>query len=437
MNDFSVILEERLKKKTAVIGVVGLGYVGLPLSVVVAASGFKVIGFDIQESRVLSVNRCESYIGDVSGEDLRAAVGSGRLEATADYSKIALCDVICIAVPTPLDRFQQPDVRYVVSSSMDIASHVKKGAMIILESTTYPGTTEEVVAPIFKERGFSPGDDIFIAFSPERVDPGNTDYNTGNTPKVVGGLTKDCGELSGLFYRSVLKARVFIVSSPKVAEMEKILENTFRNINIGLMNEMSILCHRMGIDIWEVIEAASTKPYGFMPFYPGPGIGGHCIPIDPFYLTWKAREFDYHTRLIEISSEINNYMPEFVVERAMSILNKYQKPMKGSKILILGMAYKKGISDMRESPALKVIAGLLKKGAVISYNDPYVKDVVLGDQKYESVDANAENLMRSDLVIIITDHAQYDPLFITEHAPAVFDTRNITKGLFRENLERL
>ncbi|HPE10637.1 MAG TPA: nucleotide sugar dehydrogenase, partial [Saprospiraceae bacterium] len=366
----SDLLKNMIRDKSAQIGVVGLGYVGLPLAVDVALAGYNTIGFDILQRRVDQVNNADNYIGDVLDEELIEVISKKKLNATTDYAFIKECDLICVAVPTPLDKYHQPDVKYVVSSTKDIAKYIKKGAMVILESTTYPGTTEEVVMPILEESGFKVGKDIYLGFSPERVDPGNKSYKTRNTPKVVGGVTKEGTEIAATFYRNVLSAEIHEVSSPKVAEMEKILENTFRNINIGLVNEMAILCHKMGINIWEVIDAAATKPYGFMPFYPGPGLGGHCIPIDPFYLTWKAREYDYHTRLIEISGEINNYMPEYVVERTMKILNTRKKALNGAKVLLLGVAYKSDIDDLRESPALKVIEHLEKNGAHVIYNDP-------------------------------------------------------------------
>ena len=437
MIPYKETLRKKIGDKTAVIGVVGLGYVGLPLAVTIAGKGFETVGFDIQKKRTDMVNRHESYIGDVDSGALTKAVLEGQLRATTDYSEIAECDVICIAVPTPLDRYQQPDERYVLQSSKDIARSAKKGVLVILESTTYPGTTEEVVAPLFLKKGFTPGEDLFLAFSPERVDPGNSVYKTANTPKIVGGMTRDCNELSSLFYQAILDAPVTTVSSPKVAEMEKILENTFRNINIGLVNEMAILCYKMGIDIWEVIGAAATKPYGFMPFYPGPGIGGHCIPIDPFYLTWKAREYDYHTRLIETSSEINNYMPEFVIERVFKMLNRHGKAMNGARILVLGVAYKKNISDMRESPALSIITMLEKHGARVAYHDPYVPSFRHEGKSYVSVESIEKETEKADLVLIITDHDDYDPGLITRPGTLVFDTRNLTGGVSSPYVERL
>lgn len=430
-------LKKKIEEKTAIVGVVGLGYVGLPLAVAVAGKGFQTIGFDIQKKRTEMVNRGENYIGDVDEEELRRRISKKKLRATTDYAEIGKCDVICIAVPTPLDKYKQPDERYVLRSSKDIARAARKGALVILESTTYPGTTEEVVAPIFRKQGFTVGEDLYLAFSPERVDPGNPVYKTANTPKIVGGMSDSCSELSSLFYTSVLDAPVTTVSSPKVAEMEKILENTFRNINIGLVNEMAILCDKMGIDIWEVIRAASTKPYGYMTFYPGPGIGGHCIPIDPFYLTWKAREYDYHTRLIETSSEINNYMPEFVVERVFKMLNRHGKPMNGARILILGTAYKKNIGDLRESPALTIISILEKNGALISYNDPFVPSFRHQGKIYASVELTEDEIKKTDLLLLITDHDTYDADFLIRQKTLLFDTRNLTRGVKSPYVERL
>ncbi|HDK26750.1 MAG TPA: nucleotide sugar dehydrogenase, partial [Candidatus Atribacteria bacterium] len=367
-DSFKKKLLAKIKNKTAVLGVVGLGYVGLPLAVEKAKAGYKTIGFDMQEKKVHWVNEGRNYIGDIVDSDLREVVNKGLLHATCDFSFVKNVDAICICVPTPLDIYQQPDLSYVKKSTENIGKYLHPGMLVVLESTTYPGTTEEIVKPILeKKSGLKCGKDFFLAFSPERVDPGNLQYKIKNTPKVVGGVTSDCTEVAALLYRHILQGKVHIVSSPKVAEMEKIYENIFRHINIALANEMAILCHKMGINFWEVIEAAKTKPYGFMPFYPGPGIGGHCIPLDPFYLTWKAREYNYHTRLIELAGEINKYMPEYVVERIVKILSKkFNKSLNGAKVLLLGVAYKKDIDDLRESPALEVIKKLEQEGAIVS-----------------------------------------------------------------------
>ncbi|MFC4077397.1 nucleotide sugar dehydrogenase [Salinithrix halophila] len=419
----------KINDKTAIIGVVGLGYVGLPLALEKAKAGYRVIGFDIQQKRVDMVNRGVNYIGDIVDEELEQIVGDGRLRATTDYSDIAEVDAVAICVPTPLDLYQQPDTSYVEASTREIAKRLHPGMLVVLESTTYPGTTEEVVRPILEEGGLKVGEEFYLAFSPERVDPGNKVYNTKNTPKVVGGITESCTKVAASLYRNVLEGEVFEVSSPAVAEMEKILENTFRNINIALANEMTILCNKMGIDYWEVVEAAKTKPYGFMAFYPGPGLGGHCIPIDPYYLTWKAREYKYHTRLIELAGEINNYMPDFVVERSMKILNRYGKALSRSKVLILGAAYKRDIDDMRESPVIEIIEKLEKYGAQITVNDPHIPGFVIGERTYESQEITPELLKGADLVLITTDHTAYDYQMIADHAKVIFDTRNALKGL--------
>lgn len=423
------VLKEKIEKKTAVMGVVGLGYVGLPLAVEKAKVGYPVIGFDVQASKVQMVNQGINYIGDVVDDELKDIVEKGVLRATVDYSQISDTDAVMICVPTPLDKFQQPDISYVENSTREIAKYLKPGMLVVLESTTYPGTTEEVVMPILEETGLKCGQDFFLAFSPERVDPGNKFYNTKNTPKVVGGVTPRCTKLAADLYRNVLEGDVFEASNPKVAEMEKILENTFRNINIALANEMALLCERMGIDVWEVIEAAKTKPYGFMAFYPGPGLGGHCIPIDPYYLTWKAREFDYHTRLIEIAGEINSYMPEFVVERTMKILNRFRKSLNGAKVLLLGVAYKNDIDDLRESPALRVIEHLEKNGANILYHDPFIPEFKHNNKNYKSIKLTEEYLKLVDIAIITTDHSNVDYQFVVDNVTVVFDTRNATKNV--------
>lgn len=418
----------KLKNKTAKLGVVGLGYVGLPLAVEKAKAGYNVIGFDVQDQKVDMVNEGNNYIGDVVDTELKDLVLSGRLRATTDFSFVKDVDTVCICVPTPLDIYKQPDLSYVENSTKSVAQYIHKGMLVVLESTTYPGTTEEVCKPILEASGLKCGTDFFLAFSPERVDPGNKEFKTKNTPKVVGGCTPECTEVAATLYRSVLKSDVMEVSSPAIAEMEKILENTFRNINIALVNEMAILCKRMGIDIWEVIEAAKTKPYGFMPFYPGPGLGGHCIPLDPFYLEWKAKEYDFHTKLIETAGQINDSMPEFVVDNAMRLLNTKKKAINGANVLLLGVAYKNDIDDMRESPVLKVIEHLEKNGANIFYNDPFIPQFKHNGKQYKSVDLN-EYIDKADIVIITTNHSVYDYENIVEKADLLYDTRNATKGV--------
>lgn len=424
----SEVIINKLRKKSAVLGVIGLGYVGLPLAVEKAKVGFQVFGFDIQQARVDQVNLGINYIGDVVDEELRSLVKSGRFRATTDYLRLSEVDVVSICVPTPLDQFQQPDISYVRASAEAVAKYLHPGMLVVLESTTYPGTTEEVVKPILETTGLKCGEDFYLAYSPERVDPGNKQFKTKNTPKVVGGVTSACGEVAAALYQEVLEGQVHIVSSPAVAEMEKILENTFRNINIALANEMAILCNRMNIDTWEVIDAAKTKPYGFMAFYPGPGLGGHCIPIDPWYLTWKAREYNYHTRLIEVAGEINNSMPEFVVERIGSILNDEGKPIRNSTIYLLGVAYKKDIDDYRESPVVTIMELLKKKGANVIYSDPNIPAFRYKGNSYEGVSLTKENLQNADIVVITTDHSDFDYDLIAADAPVLFDTRNAMNG---------
>ncbi|MDU2063442.1 MAG: nucleotide sugar dehydrogenase [Sporomusaceae bacterium] len=431
-------LLEKIRQKTAVLGVVGLGYVGLPLAVEKAKAGYRTIGFDIQQEKVAMVNAGKNYIGDIVPEDLAAVVSSAHLSATEDYSKLKEIDCVAICVPTPLDLYQQPDVSYVVNSAQEIAKYLHSGMLIVLESTTYPGTTEEIIKPILEATGLKTGKDFYLAFSPERVDPGNQHYNTKNTPKVVGGVTSDCTEVAAALYEEVLEGDIHTVSSPAVAEMEKILENTFRILNIGLANEMALICNKMGIDVWEVVDAAKSKPYGFMPFYPGPGVGGHCIPIDPFYLTWKAREYNYHTRLIETAGEINNSMPEFVVDRAMKILNRFGQSLKGAKVLVLGVAYKQDIDDVRQSPALEVIANLEKYEADITYHDPFVASFSYKGKSYESAELTKPLVAQADLVILTTMHTGFDYGWIARHARMIFDTKNAFKEVEqRGNIEKL
>ncbi|MGA5690541.1 nucleotide sugar dehydrogenase [Cytobacillus pseudoceanisediminis] len=426
-------LINKIENKEAVIGVVGLGYVGLPLAVEKAKAGYKVIGFDVQAARVEQVNMGINYIGDVVDQDLADMIKDGRLEATTDYARIQDVDAVAICVPTPLDIYQQPDTSYVESSSNEIAKYAHEGMLVVLESTTYPGTTEEIVKPALESKGLTVGESVFIAYSPERVDPGNKQFKTKNTPKVVGGITENCTKVASALYRNVLEGDVFEVSSPAIAEMEKIFENTFRHINIALANEMAILCEKMGIDVWEVIDAAKTKPYGFMAFYPGPGLGGHCIPIDPFYLTWKAREYNYHTRLIELSGEINNSMPEYVINRAMQILNEDGKALRGAKVTILGVAYKKDIDDVRESPVLKIVELLEQQGADYTVVDPYVASFKSCGAKVETVELSKQLLNDSDLVLVTTDHSDFDYKMIAEESKVIFDTRNAMKDVEKPN----
>jgi len=432
-------LKARILDRSAKLGVVGLGYVGLPLAVEKAKAGFTVLGFDVQASKVALVNEGRNYIGDVVDADLSRLVASGRLSATTDYARIAELDCVSICVPTPLDAHQQPDISYVRSSAEEIAKHLHKDMLVVLESTTYPGTTEELLKPILERTGLACGTDFFLAFSPERVDPGNLLYKTKNTPKVVGGVTPACTDVAATMYECVLEAPMFRASCPAVAEMEKILENTYRNVNIGLVNELAILCDRMGISIWEVIEAAKTKPYGFQPFYPGPGLGGHCIPLDPYYLSWKAREYGFHTSMIEASMMVNDRMPEYCVERASKMLNRKRKALNGSKVLVLGVAYKQDIDDYRESPAIRVIEHLEKEGAVVSYFDPFVpKYRDHGVEKTGEPALTASLVESADLVVVTTMHSNVDYAFVQAHADLVFDTKNAMKHVAdRSNVELL
>lgn len=436
--------EELLKKieqKSIVVGVCGLGYVGLPLAVEKANAGFKTIGFDVQENKVKMVNEGHNYIGDVVDSELKNLVKSGMLSATTDFSFVKDVDFIAICVPTPLDAHQQPDISYVKNSTIAISKHLKKGTMVVLESTTYPGTTEELVKPLLEEgSGLKCGEDFYLGFSPERVDPGNLIYKTKNTPKVVGAIGKDATEVIAAMYRAVLQGDIHEVSSPAVAEMEKILENTYRNINIGLVNELAQLCHKMGISIWEVIDAAKTKPYGFQPFYPGPGLGGHCIPLDPYYLSWKAREYGFHTSMIEASMMINDKMPEYTVERMGDVLNRFEKSLKGAKVLQLGVAYKNDIDDYRESPALVVRELMNKEGCKVDYFDPYVKQYRYKGNEYRSLEKLTPELVKGyDIVVVTAGHTKlvdYD--LVSQNAKVIFDTKNVMKAIAkRDNIEVL
>ena len=422
---------KKIEQREIVVGVVGLGYVGLPLAVEKAKAGFKTIGFDVQEAKVDMVNAGHNYIGDVVDDDLKEIVGKGKLSATNDFSFIRDVDFVAICVPTPLDMYQQPDISYVKSSTESIARYMKKGTMVVLESTTYPGTTEELVKPILEAgSGLVCGEDFYLGFSPERVDPGNLIYKTKNTPKVVGAIGDEALEVIAAMYRAVLDSDVHTVSSPAIAEMEKILENTYRNINIGLVNELAMLCHKMNINLWEVIDAAKTKPYGFQAFYPGPGLGGHCIPLDPYYLSWKAREFGFHTSMIESSMMINDRMPEYCMERASVILNRYKKSLSASKILVLGVAYKQDIDDYRESPALAVIDILKGMGAEVLFFDPYISEYKYKGKIHQGEkEMTAELLQSADLVMVTAAHTNVDYDFVQQQATFIFDTKNAMKAV--------
>lgn len=432
---------KKIEDRTIVAGVVGLGYVGLPLAVEKAKAGFKTIGFDVQEKKVEMVNAGHNYIGDVVDSDLANLVNGGRLRATTDFRFVKDVDFIAICVPTPLDAHQEPDISYVRDSATAVAQYLKPGTMVVLESTTYPGTTEELIKPILeKGSGLTCGKDFYLGFSPERVDPGNLIYKTKNTPKVVGAIGDDAAEVISAMYRAVLEGEVYTVSSPAVAEMEKILENTYRNINIGLVNELARLCHEMGISVWEVIDAAKTKPYGFQAFYPGPGLGGHCIPLDPYYLTWKAREYGFHTTLIENSMVINDGQPEYCVERAMHILNRHKKAINGAKVLMLGVSYKNDIDDYRESPAIRVYKELKKVGADVSYYDSWVPEFhnMYGESGKSIPELTPEVVASYDLVMITCAHHNVDYAMVQANAKAIFDTKNVMKEIKpRENIEVL
>jgi UDP-N-acetyl-D-glucosamine dehydrogenase len=422
-------LERKIKDKTARIGIVGLGYVGLPLAVEFAEAGFHVVGIDVDARKVKTVNAGVSHIEDVSNATLKPLVDGGKIRAQADYKGCGKLDAILIAVPTPLRKTKDPDISYIVASLDAIAPQVRAGQLIILESTTYPGTTDEVMRPVLEAGGLRVGRDIFLAFSPERVDPGNKLYQTKNTPKVVGGTTPWCTKAAALLYGQAID-NVHPVSSTQSAEMIKLLENTFRAVNIGLVNEIALMCEKLGLDVWEVIDGAATKPFGFMRFYPGPGIGGHCIPLDPHYLAWKLRTLNYSARFIELASEINSHMPEVVVRRATSMLNDAKKSVRGSKVFVLGVAYKKDTGDTRESPALDVIRLLQEEGARVTFHDPYSNEVRAEDGRIEKGSAlTPKNLKAADLVVIVTDHSIYDYTAIVKSARRVLDTRNATRDV--------
>src|SRR5687767_4157318 len=429
----TVSLKEQIRDRKARIGVIGLGYVGLPLAVEFAKRGFDVTGFDVDQSKVTEINAGRSYILDVKTEDVKASVDAGRLRATRDMSKLQDMDAIDICVPTPLRKTKDPDLSYVVQAVDSVKAHLKRGQLVILESTTYPGTTDEVVQPALEEGGLKAGEDFHLAFSPERVDPGNESYSTKTIPKVVGGVNKASTELAADLYRSIID-NVVQVSSTRVAEMVKLLENTFRAVNIGMVDEIALMSHRMNIDVWEVIDAAGTKPFGFMPFYPGPGLGGHCIPIDPFYLSWKARQSGFECRFIELAGHVNGAMPEFVVERVTDALNSAKKSINGSKIHILGMAYKKDVGDVRESPALDILELLHRRGATMSYSDPFVPSLKIDGLSLTSVEpAKAD----ADCAVICTNHSSFDYDAIRRNFPLIVDTRNALRGREGKGIFRL
>ncbi len=418
-------LLEKIENRTAKVGIIGLGYVGLPLAVEFAQAGFEVLGYDVSERVTTLINGGGSHIKDIDSATVAKLVTSGRLKATTDASRIGELDAIAIAVPTPLAKTRDPDMSYVLSAVDTVAKAARRGQLIVLESTTYPGTTRELLQPALEKRGLIAGKDVFIAFSPERVDPGNTKWMTKNTPKVVGGITRACTEVAAALYSACID-KVVPVSSPEAAELTKLLENTFRAVNIGLVNEMAIVCDKLGVNVWEVIDAAATKPFGFMRFTPGPGIGGHCIPLDPHYLAWKMRTLNYKTRFIDLAGEINSEMPLFVVRKVAAALNDEKKSVRGSRVLVLGIAYKKDIDDMRESPALDVIRLLEEQGAVVTYHDPFVPSFVEDGHKMESVPLTDDVLTKSDAVVVVTDHSNVDYQRVVDRASVVVDTRNAT-----------
>jgi len=430
-------LKQAIETRTVRAGVIGLGYVGLPLATEFARVGVSVVGIDLDEEKVNQIRQGISYIQDVPDTTVRKLVEEKKLHATTDFSVIRDLDTVNICVPTPLRKSKDPDISFIVSATKEIARYLHKNMLIILESTTYPGTTEEVILPMLEETGLKVGTDFYLAFSPERVDPGNPTYHTRNIPKVVGGVTPACTELAKAFYALAID-EVHTVSSPKSAEMVKLLENTFRSVNIGLVNELCLMSEKLGLDVWEIIDAAATKPFGFMPFYPGPGLGGHCIPIDPHYLAWKARVNGFNPRFIELASDVNKMMPEFVVKKAQSFLNQKRKALNGANILILGLAYKKNVSDVRESPSLEIIELLERDGAHVSYFDPFVPSLTLGGKKRQSIDSDvaddvalASRLSQCDLAILVSNHDCFDYELILDHVPALLDTRNATRKFTR------
>ena len=430
-------LKKKILERRAKIGIIGLGYVGLPLALTFVKSGFKVYGLDVDKDRVTNLGKGISHILDVPSSELRTAISERKFVITNDFVHINKLDAIIICVPTPLYKTKEPDVSYIVSAVENIKKYMKRGQIIVLESTTYPGTTEEVMLPVLESGGLKEGKDFYLAFSPERIDPGNKKYGTKNTPKIIGGISKRSTELAKALYEQAIDM-VIPVSSSKVAEMVKLLENTFRIVNIGLVNELALMCDNLGVNIWEVIDAAKTKPYGFMPFYPGPGVGGHCIPIDPIYLSWKARMHGFEARFIDLASQVNAEMPHYTIRKVVEALNEYGKPLKCSKILVVGVAYKKDVKDLRESPALEIIDILIKKGALVSYHDPHLPYLKIGGINLKGMKFNKKVFRDSDCVVIVTDHTDVDYKFIAENSKLIVDTRNILKGIKkRSNIVRL
>ncbi len=422
------VLKKKIVDRKANVGIIGLGYVGLPLAVAFAKKDFRVYGIDIDKSRVDRLNKGISYILDVPARDIHEVKNNGKLSVTTNFDVIRKLDAVIICVPTPLNKTKEPDVSYIVSAVENIKRYMKKGQIVVLESTTYPGTTDEVMLPVLEGRDMKEGRDFYLAFSPERIDPGNPTYNTENTPKIIGGISKESTELARILYEQVIH-KVVSVSSSKVAEMVKLLENTFRIVNIGLVNEIMLMSDKLGIDVWEVIDAAKTKPYGFMPFYPGPGVGGHCIPVDPIYLSWKARGHGFEARFIDLASHVNSQMPHYVVEKVSGALNNHRKALKGARVLVIGVAYKKDVKDLRESPALEVVNLLKNKGAVVSYYDPYLPFLKMEGINLRSIRFEKENIAKADCAVVVTDHSNIDYEFLLKHSKVVVDTRNVFKNV--------
>ena len=435
MTEPAVELEQKIRGGTARVGVLGLGYVGLPLCVEFASAGLRVVGYDLSAEKVGNVNAGRSHVGDVPPERVASLVNAGRLSASCDFDSLGECDALIICVPTPLSKTKDPDLSMVVEASRSIAAHLRMGQLVVLESTTYPGTTEELILPMLAERGLEVGRSFFLAFSPERVDPGNPRYNTHNTPKIIGGVTPTCTHVARTLYERAVET-IIPVSSTRTAEMVKLLENTFRSVNIGLVNEVALMCRRLDVDAWEVIEAAASKPFGFMPFYPGPGLGGHCIPIDPLYLSWKLKTLNYRARFIELAGEINSSMPEYVCDLVAEVLNRQERSVKGSRILVLGVTYKRDIDDVRESPALDILRVLEQQGAVVSYSDPYVPSLALNGERLSSMDVMT-GVREAHVVVIVTDHKCFPYADIVAAARAVVDTRNATRGIHSDKVARL
>lgn len=430
-------LINKIELKEAKVAVIGLGYVGLPLALHIAKAGFRVVGVEKDEERVKEVNMGHSYIEDVDEDELKGLTFSGMLKAYNSYNPISDVDILIICVPTPLDRDRNPSLRYITDALRSSLPYLKRGQLLVLECTTYPGTTEEVLVPMIDSKGFKIGNDFFLAYSPERIDPGNKKYPINKIPKVVGGMTKPCSEVAKAFFNKIIDAGVYVASSPKVAEMSKLLENMFRLVNVSLVNEMAMLCDRMGIDVWEVIKLASTKPYGFMPFYPGPGAGGHCIPIDPYYLLWKARMHNFNMDFIQLAGKINDEMPRYIADRIERIIESLGKELCKSRVLLVGITYKKDVKDTRESPALKIASNLISKGIEVFYHDPYVPKILLGSKEYRSVDLDADVLKDQDLVVILTNHSNIDYEKIAKGSKLVYDVRNALEGYQTDNVIKL